>query len=119
MPVNPDYEWPNCQISGEMRREDIEGDEVRLMIQDCPWRKGKMKSSIFGWRKDHYCTNPAAGSTDEVTGARRMARGAVVVGDYVTFCLAVDAHLTSLGEKSKLIYDANSRDTDLPLLGSD
>lgn len=122
MPVSPDYEWPNCWIRGEMGRVDLEGDEVRQMIQDCPWRKGKMKSFLIGRHMDYVCTNPAVGPTEEVTGARTMADGAVVAGglsdDYATFCPAVDKHLTSLGEKSRLIYDANFRDVDPPMLGS-
>lgn len=119
--ANQEYEYPNCWIRGEMSSRDLDGDEVRQMIQECPWRKGKMKSFLIGRHMDYSCTYPAVGPTEEVNGARTMSDGAIVAGglsdDYATFCPAVDKHLTSLGERSRLIIDAKFRD-DFPLLGS-
>ena len=119
--ANQKYEYPTCWIRGEMSSRDTDGDEVRQMVQECPWRNGKLKLSLLGSRMDYKCTHPAVGPTEEVNGARTLSNGAIVAGglsdDYATFCPAVDAHLTSLGEKSRLIIDVESKDS-FPLLGS-
>jgi hypothetical protein len=121
MSKNAEYQFPSCWIRGGMRAEDIEGDIVRQTVQSCKWRVGKRKYLPADHdRQDHVCTHPAVGPADEVEGARTMRDGSVVAGtmtdDFATFCEAVDIHLTSLGEKSRLIIDAKFRDVDPPAL---
>lgn len=109
--ANQEYEWPNCWIRGSMNASDIEGDEVRLATQKCPWRKAK-GFSLFGGA-DHVCTHPAIGPKEEVEGAKQKYGGLMVGGsvdDFKSFCVPVDMHLTSLGERSALAIEAESRD---------
>ena len=121
--ANQEYEYPTCWIRGEMSHEDYDNDPVRNLIQKCSFRKGKGVFGILGHRTNYKCTHPAILEKNEVEGAREAYGGIVAGGlsdDYATFCEAVDMHLTSLGEKSRLIYDATftDADDDHPLLGS-
>lgn len=115
--VSPEYEWPNCWIRGHMNPKDYQDDPVRLCTIECPWRKGRTRNSGFfsTWdRMDYECQNPAIQEKRTVERARDIPGGGIMAGgsvdDYATFCEAVDMHLTSLGEPSRLIIDAVASD---------
>lgn len=124
--TSPEYRWPNCWIRGHMDPRDYQDDPVRLCTIECPWRKGHRRSFGFisSWdAMDYDCTNPAIQEKAVVERARQMPNGGIMAGgsvdDFATFCPAVDMHLTSLGEPSRLIYDAVARDVypELPAPG--
>lgn len=109
--VNQEYEWPNCWIRGSMGPQDFENDPVRQATQDCTWRK--VKGWLLFGGNDHICTHPAIKEKAEVEGAKEKYGGIMAGGsvdDFKTFCIPVDMHLTSLGEKSVLVIEAESRD---------
>lgn len=68
------------------------------------------------------CTHPAVKTKEQVESVKTLENGAIVAGGltdiYATFCKAVDLHLTSLGEPSRLIIDAAVHDVEPPLLDS-
>lgn len=112
------YQYPNCWIRGSMNDADIEGDVVRQITQKCPYRKAQ-GWSLFGGA-DHVCTHSAIQTKEEVEGAKEKYGGIMAGGsvdDFATFCEAVDTHLTSLGEKSRLAIEGVARDVH-PLLKS-
>ncbi|MBI5449077.1 hypothetical protein HY948_02045 [Candidatus Gottesmanbacteria bacterium] len=100
-----EYEWPACWIRGELGSKDIDGDPVRQTVQGCCHRTWTPSTiSIHGGY--YTCHHPAVGPKEEIEG-QKQAYGGLVVGtlsdDFATFCQAVDMHLTSLGEPSRLI----------------
>jgi len=111
--ANQEYEWPNCWIRGHMEEKDYQDDPVRLAVIKCPYRKGQIRTSIFGSEMDYKCHHPAIESKDDVEGPRVKYGGIMMGGsvdDFKTFCIPVDMHLTSLGEKSQLIIEGTWSD---------
>jgi hypothetical protein len=110
--ANYEYDWPNCWIRGDISPSNIQGDEVRQATQSCPHRKAKPSHSIFGGN-DHICTHPGIKNKDEVEGAKERYGGIMFGGgvdEFKTFCVPVDMHLTSLGEKSELAIEGKFKD---------
>ena len=113
-----EYERPNCWIRGHMEEKDYQDDPVRLATISCPHRKGQIRTSIFGDQMDYDCHHPAVDSKEEVEGPR-TTRGNGFVGitvgggvdSFKTFCIPVDMHLTSIGEKSQLIIEVKFKET--------
>lgn len=106
----PTYEPPYCWIRGDMGSSDLEGDVVRQATQNCIYRKHRPSHSIFGGN-EHICTHPAA--LGEYQGTQILPGGGIQVGGvdgFATFCEQVDMHLTSLGEKSRLIIEGKFKD---------
>jgi hypothetical protein len=104
---------PNCWIRGDLEPSDLKGDRVRQATQNCQYRKATPSHSIFGGN-DHVCTHPAAiDQYQEYQIIHNSLGSGVLVGGidgFATFCEAVDMHLTSLGERSRLIIDGEFRD---------
>ena len=94
---------PACWIRGNMSPKDYEGDEVRRLTQECPHRKAT-GWSMFG--SSNECHHPAAQSEHEASQTYGNVVVAGGVDGYATFCPAVDHHLTSLGEPSRLYIEA-------------
>lgn len=86
-----------------MSPKDYENDEVRRVTHECPHRK-PTGWSLFG--STNECYHPGAMSEHEDD---QSGEGYVMVGGvdgYATYCPAVDLHLTSLGEPSRLYVEA-------------
>jgi hypothetical protein len=105
---------PNCWIRGDLEPSDLKGDKVRQATQRCQYRKATPSHSIFSGN-NHVCTHPAAiDQYQEYQEIYSSLGSGVMVGmaidGFATFCEAVDIHLTSLGEKSRLIVEGKFRD---------
>ena len=95
-------ERPACWIRGTMSPSDYEEDPVRKATQDCPHRK-TTGWPLFG--STHQCDHPGAlGEHVPTQGNESMVQAGGVDG-YATFCPAVDMHLVSLGEPSRLYLE--------------
>jgi len=87
-----------------MSPQDYEDDEVRRVTHECPHRR-PTGSSMFG--STNECYHPGAVSEHQESQVYGNAVVSGGVDGYATFCEAVDMHLTSLGEPSRLYVDGN------------
>ncbi len=94
---------PACWIRGNMSPSDYEDDEIRRITHECPHRK-PTGWSLFGATNECYHPGAVSEHTDEQGNTEYVMLGGV--DGYATFCQAVDSHLTSLGEPSRLYIDA-------------
>lgn len=98
---------PWCWIRGHMKRENHEGDEVRLATIDCPFRK---VDGLNIFSKKHYgCTHPTAKKLEEEMKVAGESSVALVNSNDETFCAPVRIHNASIGKSTFLVIDVEAK----------